>query len=43
MAQGVRRLHFDPVGAHLIPARGGHYVVVFSGQTVGWQLHAGDA
>ena len=26
MAQGVRRLFFDPVGAHLIPSRGGRFV-----------------
>jgi len=43
MAQGVRRLLFDPVGARLIPARGRRSVVVFSGQTMGWRLHAGEA
>ena len=46
MAQGVRRLLFDPVGTHSIPppsASGGRSVMVFSGESVGCHFHADDA
>ena len=49
MAQGVRRLLFDPMGVRLIlplpqpSTSGGRSVMVFSGESVGWGLHVGDA